>query len=262
MSRKTRPFSSRILFTAIAALLTASRGGASTASAIYSAVLNASDNQVTIAGDNFSPSGLAPTVVFGRAALALVSFTNRKLVATPPAGLSAGSYSLTVTNSVPQSGAFSVSIGALGPAGPGPTGPADPQEPQRALGTHGTAAILSGCCNFSRPLREGRPNPPAGVFFLLGQLGVLGGGPYCFDGIDPSSPNNESFLFPWPPDTIRRFVAESDARGVSVAARVADGCASLVPINDVSVGQTIVLCRLPALPSVADHEVRWSAPPK
>jgi len=150
MSRKTRPFSSRILFTAIAALLTASRGGASTASAIYSAVLNASDNQVTIAGDNFSPSGLAPTVVFGRAALALVSFTNRKLVATPPAGLSAGSYSLTVTNSVPQSGAFSVSIGALGPAGP-----ADPQEPQRALGTRGTAAILSGYCNFSRPLREG-----------------------------------------------------------------------------------------------------------
>ena len=27
------------------------------------------------------------------------------------------------------------------------------------------------------------------------------------------------------------------------------------------VGQTIVLCRLPASPKTADHEVRWSAPP-
>jgi len=130
MSRKTRPFSSQMLFTFLAALLTASQGAASTAPAIYSAVVNTSNNHITIAitGNNFSLSGLAPTVVFARTALALVSFTNQKLVATLPAGLSAGSYSLTVTNSVPQTGAFSVTIGALGPAGPqGPIGPAGPK---------------------------------------------------------------------------------------------------------------------------------------
>src|ERR1035438_596305 len=32
--------------------------------------------------------------------------------------------------------------------------------------------------------------------------------------------------------------------------------------NDVSVGQTIVLCRCQRSPKVADHKVRWSAPPK
>lgn len=170
-----------MLFTFLAALLTASQGAASTAPAIYSAVVNTSNNHITIAitGNNFSLSGLAPTVVFARTALALVSFTNQKLVATLPAGLSAGSYSLTVTNSVPQTGAFSVTIGALGPAGPqGPIGPAGPKGPagpagapgtaeprgqQRSVGAPGTAAILTGYCNFSRPLRQGRSNPPVGV---------------------------------------------------------------------------------------------------
>jgi len=83
--------------------------------AVYSTAVDASNNQITITGDNFSPSGLAPKVVFAHTALALVSFTNRSVVAQLPLGFAAGSYSLTITNSISQSGAISVTLGAVGP---------------------------------------------------------------------------------------------------------------------------------------------------
>jgi hypothetical protein len=123
-------------------------------------------------------------VVFAHTALALVSFTNQKLVATLPAGFAAGSYSLTVTNSVPQTGTFTVTLGAVGPTGPtgpqGPAGPAGPQGPAGPAGAQGpvgpagpagapgTAAILSGYCSGSQAPATGL----SGLFMGLGSIDV------------------------------------------------------------------------------------------
>jgi len=112
---------------------------ASTAPAIYAAAVNTSNNHITISGKNFSPSGLAPTVVFATTTLTLVSFTDQKLVATLPAGFPAASYSLVVVNSNSQVATFSVTLGAVGPTGPaGPTGAAGPQGPPGPSGAPGS----------------------------------------------------------------------------------------------------------------------------
>src|SRR5580700_6788844 len=127
MFLKTRPRWTRTALTFFAALFIAGLSAASTAPAIYSTVVNTSNNQITITGQNFSPSGLAPTVAFAHTALLLASFTDQVAVATLPAGFAAGSYSVTVTNSNSQTAALSVTLGAVGPVGP--IGPAGPQGP-------------------------------------------------------------------------------------------------------------------------------------
>jgi len=153
--------------------------------AIYSTVVYTSSNRVTITGTNFSPTGLAPTVVFAHTTLALISLTNKVAVAQLPAGFSPGSYSLTVTNSNSHIGTFSVTLGAIGPVGPqgpagaqGPTGaqgPAGPQGPTGAQGpagppgAPGTATILTGYCiggigNFQGLLFELGQAPPTSCF--------------------------------------------------------------------------------------------------
>lgn len=125
----------------IATMLLAAPAWSATAPIIFSAVVNTTNNRITITGSNLSPSGLAPTVVFATTTLTVLSFTNNSAVARLPAGFAAGSYSLTVTNSVPQTGAFGVTLGAVGPAGPaGPQGPSGPQGatgPQGAQGPTG-----------------------------------------------------------------------------------------------------------------------------
>src|ERR1022692_3567045 len=117
----------------IAALMLVSMAANAASIAIYSTGVNTTTNRITINGANFSPSGLAPTVVFATTTLALLSFTNHSAVAQLPSGFGAGSYSLKVTNSVPQTATFSVTLGAVGPAGPqgqqGNPGPAGPQGP-------------------------------------------------------------------------------------------------------------------------------------
>jgi len=124
----------------IAFMFLAAPAWSATTPIIFSAAVNTTNNRITITGSNFSPSGLAPTVVFAHTTLALVSFTNQKLVATLPAGFAAGSYSLTVTNSVPQTGTFGVTLGAVGPTGPqGPAGPAGAQGPAGPAGAQGPA---------------------------------------------------------------------------------------------------------------------------
>jgi IPT/TIG domain len=102
---------------------------------IYSTVVKTSASEITITGANFSPSGLAPKVVFATTTLALVSFTSHSAVAKLPTGFAAGSYSLIVTNSNSQGGTFSVTLGAVGPVGPqGPGGPQGATGPQGAAG--------------------------------------------------------------------------------------------------------------------------------
>jgi hypothetical protein len=178
-------------------------GGASTAPAIYSTVVNTSNNRITVNGANFSPSGLAPTVVFATTTLALVSFTNHNVVAKLPAGLAAGSYSLDVTNSDKETATIGVTLGEVGPVGPqgpagpagvpgpaGPTGaqgPAGPQGIQGVPGTPGSPAILSGWCvggGISDTTWVG-----SGLFVGLGAVPVgqsAYNNPTCFNGYSPS----------------------------------------------------------------------------
>jgi len=199
MSERTRPFSNRMLFGSFAALVSVGLSAASTAPAIYSTVLNTSNNHITITGNNFSPSGLAPTVVFATTTLTLVSFTNHKLVATLPTGFAAASYPLIVVNSDSQVARLSVTIGAVGPAGPqGPTGTAGPagpqgptgangapgpagsQGPQGPPGAPGSPAILSGFC-WASP--NPALNPTQGLFLGLGGIPMS---TECFQGGNPA----------------------------------------------------------------------------
>jgi hypothetical protein len=173
---------------------------AATVPVIYSTVLNISNNQLTISGANFSPTGLAPKVEFSNTVPALVSFTNRVVVAQLASSFAPGAYYLVVTNSGSQSVMFSVEIGASGPQGPvgprGPAGPTGPQGPigatgpqgltgpQGPMGTPGPPTILSGWC-----YSAAGPEPLAGAtggFYGIGvqafQSGTI---PNCFSGSTP-----------------------------------------------------------------------------
>jgi hypothetical protein len=185
------------LLAAVATVATVS-GWAATSVAIYSTAVNSPKNQLTIEGNNFSPSGLAPTVVFAHTPLVLASFTNEKAVAQLPTGFGAGTYSLTVTNSSSQSAAFSVTLGAVGPTGPsgptgpqglvgpagiqgqlGPTGAQGPAGPQGSPGAPGTPAILTAYCNLASPSIS---------YLTYGTLSGLGitTGTTCFNGVTAS----------------------------------------------------------------------------
>lgn len=149
--------------------ITTAVGRASTAPAIaiYSAVVNASNNHVTISGKNFSPSGLAPTVVFATTTLTLVSFTDQKVVATLPNGFTAASYSLVVVNSNSQVATFSVTLGAVGPSGaPGPAGPTGAQGPAGPTETTGTQGPAGPQGPAGATGATGAPGPGARVLDL------------------------------------------------------------------------------------------------
>ena len=66
---------------------------------INNVAINYTNNQLTIDGSGFDPAAKAPTVNFNGANLTLVSFTNNVVVAKLPAGTTAGTYQLNVTNS-------------------------------------------------------------------------------------------------------------------------------------------------------------------
>jgi hypothetical protein len=195
---RSRALTSKSFVSFLAALATiaAGTGSAATSLAIYSTVVNSQKSQLTIEGNNFSPSGLAPTVVFAHTPLVLASFTNEKAVAQLPTGFGAGTYSLTVMNSSSQSAAFSVTLGAVGPTGPsgptgpqgitgpagaqGPLGPAGAQGPAGPQGSPGTPAILTGSC-----IQGGFPVSGGPVYGLFGGLGGQSG-TQCFGGGNPA----------------------------------------------------------------------------
>jgi hypothetical protein len=91
---------------------------------IFSTVVNSAQNRITVTGQGFSPTGLAPSVVFATKQV-VNAFTDRSVTATLPSGFAVGTYSLTVTNSNSQSAAFDMTLGAAGPMGrpdqPGPS---------------------------------------------------------------------------------------------------------------------------------------------
>jgi hypothetical protein len=164
--------------------------------AIYSTVVNLSNNQITINGANFSPAGLAPKVIFAHTTLTLVSFTNVSLVSKLPTGYGAGSYSLTVTNSNNVTATMNVTIGTQGPVGPqgpagprgatGSQGPAGPQGsqgpagPQGPPGTPGPPAIFTSYCHGNYNYGAGGGY---GLFMGLGRNAIGGGDAYCFQAL-------------------------------------------------------------------------------
>lgn len=148
---------------------------------ILSTVANFSTNQISITGQNFSPSGLAPTVYFASTKLSVVSFSNQTITATLPTGFAPGTYRLAVVNSSGQSAIFDVTLGAVGPMGPpgvqGPQGPQGSQGPQGAAGqqgpqgppgpgTHAYAASCSSCPGLSGLTTMLSLSVPAGSYVI------------------------------------------------------------------------------------------------
>jgi trimeric autotransporter adhesin len=94
---------------------------------IENATVNLAKSYISLAGSNFSPTSIAPTVTVGGTSRTVYSFTNTAMVVEVPSTLAAATFLVTVTNSVPHSGSAYVTVGAVGPAGA--TGPAGPQGP-------------------------------------------------------------------------------------------------------------------------------------
>ena len=65
---------------------------------VNSATINYGANQVTFNGGGFEPLKKAPTVLFNGAPLTVNTFTNTQVVATLPAGTTAGTYATIVAN--------------------------------------------------------------------------------------------------------------------------------------------------------------------
>jgi hypothetical protein len=104
---------------------------------VNDATVNLAKKHIALAGSNFSPTGVAPTVTVGGTSRTVYSFTNTAMVVEVPSTLAAATYLVTVTNSVPNAGSAYVTVGAVGPQGPiGLTGP---QGPAGATGATGPA---------------------------------------------------------------------------------------------------------------------------
>jgi len=132
-------------------LLTAFSASAATTTvtpAILSGTISTSTNRVTLAGSGFEPATTAPTVSFNGVKLVVDSFTNAAIVATLPTGTTAGTYTLTVTNSQGVAGQLDLTYGAVGPQGPagpaGATGPKGATGPTGPTGAQGPAGKAGG----------------------------------------------------------------------------------------------------------------------
>jgi hypothetical protein len=105
---------------------------------IEHATANVAQSYISLVGSNFSPTGVAPTVMVGGTSRTVFSFTNISMVVDVPSTLAPATYLVTVTNSIPHSGSAYVAVGAVGPQGPaGATGPAGPAGPTGATGAKG-----------------------------------------------------------------------------------------------------------------------------
>jgi hypothetical protein len=106
------------------------------------ATVDLAKSYISLAGSNFSPTGVAPTVTVGGTSRSVYSFTNTTMLIEVPKTLAAATYLVTVTNSVPHSGSAYATVGAVGPQGPaGPTGAIGPVGPQGPQGPAGTLAL-------------------------------------------------------------------------------------------------------------------------
>lgn len=133
-------------------------GAVATNPVVNNGTINYAANRVTLNGSGFEPATTAPVVRLNGAALVLDSFSNAEIVATLPAKTSAGSYSLTVTNSQGAATVFDLTYGAAGPQGP--AGPAGAKGSQGATGATGQAG-LTGATGPQGP--KGPAGAPGGV---------------------------------------------------------------------------------------------------
>jgi hypothetical protein len=136
---------------------------------IADATVDLAKSYIALAGSNFSPTGVAPTVTVGGTSRTVFSFTNTAILVEVPSTLAAATYLMTVTNSVPQAGSAYVTVGAIGPQGPagatgqpgpaGATGPAGAQGPQGLQGANGPTGPAG-------PQGPAGPKGPAGTVTL------------------------------------------------------------------------------------------------
>jgi trimeric autotransporter adhesin len=111
---------------------------------IEDATVNLAKSYISLAGSNFSPTSVAPTVTVGGTSRTVYSFTNTALVVEVPSTLGAATYLVTVTNSLPHSGSAYVTVGAVGPQGAaGATGATGPAGPAGATGPQGPAGTIT-----------------------------------------------------------------------------------------------------------------------
>ena len=117
---------------------------------ILNTTIDYANLQLTINGQNLSPSGTSPTIVFNGAGLGLVSFNNTTVAVKLPTGVTSGSYSMQLAANGGASVSWIVTYGAIGPQGPqgspgaigatgaqGPTGATGAQGPQGPAGPQG-----------------------------------------------------------------------------------------------------------------------------
>jgi hypothetical protein len=143
-------------------------------------------SQLTINGVNFGTA--KPTVTLGGIPVAVVLYTNVKVVVQVPASIDAapGAYFLTLTQGGPGASTIFVSdIGAVGPAGPtGPPGPQGARGPAGATGATGPTAATGAT----------GPQGATGAFGPQGPQGVTGAiGPQGPQG--PAGPGQNSAAF-------------------------------------------------------------------
>src|ERR1700722_3434012 len=136
---------------------------------IENATVNLARSYISLAGSNFSPTGVAPTVTVDGTTRTVFSFTNTAIVVEVPSTLAAATYLVTITNSVPHAGSAYVTVGAAGPQGPaGPTGPQGPGGATGPVGPQGPAGATgavgpTGATGATGPTG---PQGPAGIIAL------------------------------------------------------------------------------------------------
>jgi hypothetical protein len=147
---------------------------------IESASIDYSTNEITLRGTGFDLAGRAPAVSFNGTKLTLVSFAASTLIANLPAGISAGTYELVVTNSFGVSALFDVTYGAVGPQGPaGAPGVQGPAGTQGAVGPPGAAGPagpsgVAGATGAAGSQGVAGPVGPTGAMGATGNTGPAG----------------------------------------------------------------------------------------
>jgi hypothetical protein len=144
--------------TALLLILSAPLVGQAQTPVIENATVNLAKSYISLAGSNFSPASVAPTVAVGGTSRTVYSFTNTVIVVEVPSTLATATYLVSVTNSLAHSGSAYVAVGAAGPQGPvgltgsqGPAGAVGPAGPQGPIGATGPAGPQGPASTFKLP---------------------------------------------------------------------------------------------------------------
>jgi hypothetical protein len=141
--------------------------------AIASAVINYSNNWITLSGSGFAPNGKAPKLFLGSQSLRILSFSNARIVAVLPK-IAAGSYVLQVHTNTGGSSILDFTYGAYGPQGV--IGPAGPRGAAGLAGLPGQrgATGLTGSPGATGPQGPIGLTGPAGTQGPIGLTGATG----------------------------------------------------------------------------------------